>query len=161
MSYIFHSGYGYSKILCQDITSWFIGEHFPRHKLEIDIIHRGMKRDGVFGWCDISSRNTSRPRKFLIEMQTHLDKETYMKTLLHELTHVAQWIRGDLKLKHGKMCYCQEPVENYDYEDQPHEIEAREQEEVLYQEYMNKDVPVEEVSQGWCNRLCGGVIIRK
>jgi hypothetical protein len=42
------------------------------------------------------------------------------------------------------MCYCQEPVENYDYEDQQHEIEAHEQEEILYQLYMN--VPASKVA---------------
>jgi hypothetical protein len=159
MSSIFTSGYGYSKNLCQDIASWFLEKYFPRHKLEIDIVHRGMKREGVFGWCDISSTNTSRPRKFLIEMQTGMDRETYIKTLLHELTHVAQWIRGDLKLKHGKLCYSHEPVENYAYDDQPHEIEAREQEEKLYLWYLNdrKIVSVKEVSHGFGNRLCSPV----
>jgi hypothetical protein len=34
------------------------------------------------------------------------------------------------------MCYCKEPVEKYEYWDQPHEIEAREQEETLYEEYI-------------------------
>jgi len=40
-------------------------------------------------------------------------------------------------------------VENYDYEDQPHEIEAREEEERLYDLWLNviKGVPVEQVSQ--------------
>lgn len=155
MSYIFTSGYGYSKNVCQDVTSWFIEKYFPRHKLEVDIVHRGMKREGVFGWCDISSNNTWRPRKFLIELQTGMDRKTYIKTLLHELTHVAQWIRGDLKLKHGKLCYSHEPVENYDYVDQPHEIEAREQEEILYDLYLKEQLgmPVAEVAHWFPNRL--------
>ena len=33
------------------------------------------------------------------------------------------------------MYYKNEPVDNYDYEDQPHEIAARESEETLYKEY--------------------------
>ena len=34
------------------------------------------------------------------------------------------------------MYYKNEPVENYSYDDQPHEIAAREAEESLYQEYV-------------------------
>ena len=87
-----------------------------------------------------------------------MDRKTYIKTLLHELTHVAQWIRGDLKLKHGKLCYSHEPVENYDYVDQPHEIEAREQEEILYDLYLKEQlgVPVAEVAHWFPNRLMRG-----
>jgi len=99
----------------------------------------------------------------LIELDTYMDSETYTKTLLHELTHLAQWVRGSLRHRYGKLCYSLEPVENYDYFDQPHEIEAREQEEILYERYLNEKqvVPAQEPSQGWCNRLCGGAMITK
>ena len=148
MSSIYHSGYGYSKIICEDATSWFLNEYFPRHKIDVDIIHKGLKREGVVGYCDVIE-GYYRPRHFLIELQTHMDKETYIKTLFHELTHMAQWIRGDLRSRYGKLCYSLEPVSNYDYEDQPHEIEAREEEVRLYDLWLNviKGVPVEQVSQ--------------
>ena len=86
-----------------------------------------------------SMPRSSRPRNFLIEIDTHMDEELYTKTLLHELTHMAQWIDGDLRFRYGKLCYSLEPVENYDYEDQPHEIEAREEEERLYDCYVNRN----------------------
>ncbi len=72
---------------------------------------------------------------------------------------MAQWVRGSLKLKSGKLCYSQEPVENYDYEHQPHEIEAREEEERLYLWYLNdrNGVPAGQVSHGFGNRLCSSV----
>ena len=79
-------------------------------------------------------------------------REDYIKTLLHELSHLAQWVRGSLKLKCGKMIYCQEPVENYEYWYQPHEIEARNEEERLYAEYIG--VPQVQVAQTFTNRLC-------
>jgi hypothetical protein len=34
------------------------------------------------------------------------------------------------------MCYCKEPVEKYEYWHQPHEVEAREQENILYLKYL-------------------------
>jgi hypothetical protein len=134
MSSIYHSGYGYSKILCEDVTSWFLNEYFPRHKIDVDIIHRGLKLDGVVGYCSVIG-NWYRPRHFLIELQTHMSKELYIKTLFHELTHLAQWVDGSLRFRYGKMCYSHELVENYDYFDQPHEIEAREEEIRLYEWY--------------------------
>ena len=72
-----------------------------------------------------------------------------MKTPFHELTHVAQWIRGDLRFRHGKMSYCQQSVEDIVYEDRGHEIEAREEEERLYLMYLNDrfGVPVGELDQ--------------
>jgi len=53
MSSIYHSGYGYSKIICEDVTSWFLNTYYPRHKIAIDIVHRGLKRDKVVGYCDV------------------------------------------------------------------------------------------------------------
>ena len=158
MSYIHHSGYGYSKKLCEDVTSWFVNNYYPRHKLDIDIVHRGLKCDRVVGLCDVNGPS-SRPRAFLIDLQAHMEKELYIKTLFHELTHMGQWIDGKLRFRNGKMRYCQEPVENYDYEDQPHEIEARKWEEMLYDRYLidKQGVPPGEPSTGFTNRLCSAV----
>ena len=155
MSSIYHSGYGYSKKLCEDVTSWFLNKYYPRHKIDVDIVHRGSKREGVYGYCDVIGRS-HRPRHFLIELQTEMSKELYIKILFHELKHLAQWVDGSLRFRHGKMCYCQEPVEKYDYVDQPHEIEAREWEEILYDLYLNdkQGVPVKQVAhQSFPNRL--------
>ena len=46
-SFISYSGYGYSKLLCEDVTTWFLNKFFPRHKLDVEILHRGLKREGV------------------------------------------------------------------------------------------------------------------
>ena len=158
MSNIYHSGYGYSKILCEDITSWFLNNFFPRHKISVDIVHKGLKREQVVGYCDVMGK-TYRPRHFLIELQSDMDKETYTKTLLHELVHLRQWVLGSLHFKSGKLCYSQEPVENWDYEHQPHEIEAREEEDRLYDWWMTDTfgVSVGKVAHGFTNRLCAAV----
>ena len=157
-STIFHSGYGYSKILCEDVTTWFLNQFFPRHKITVDIIHRGLKREAVYGYCDVVGESY-RPRHFVIELQTDMPKELYIKTLFHELTHLAQWVRGSLRVRYGKMCYSKEPVEKWDYWHQPHEIEAREEEERLYEWYLmdKQGMPVDEPSTVFTNRLCGAV----
>lgn len=114
----------------------------------------GLRREQVYGYCDVVGE-TYRPRHFLIELNTYMDDELYIKTLLHELTHLRQWVVGSLRLRSGKMYYDKEPVEFYDYWHQPHEIEAREQEETLYVEYLfdELNVPVPEVVQFFPNRL--------
>ena len=100
-----------------------------------------------------------RPRHFLIELQPYMSRELYIKILFHELTHLAQWVDGSLRFRHGKLCYSLEPVEKWDYEDQPHEIEARENEQILYDQYLSDNMGVTEpqVSHWFANRLCGGV----
>ena len=154
MSYISHSGYGYRKRICEDVTSWFLNRFFPRHKITVDIVHRGLNRECVYGYCDVVGE-TYRPRHFLIELNTHMEEELYIKTLLHELTHLRQWVVGSLRLRSGKMYYGKECMENVDYWYQPHEVEAREQEETLYFEYLMDDdcVPEPKVLECFSNRL--------
>jgi hypothetical protein len=158
MSYVTYSGYGYSKRLCEDVTFWFLNKFLPRHKIDVEILHRGLKREGVYGYCDVAGE-TQRPREFLIELDTHMPEELYIKTLLHELTHLHQWVAGSLRLRYGKLCYSKEPVQKYEYWYQPHEIEAREQEETLYLEYLQETgrVPVQKVAQYFPNRLLQAV----
>jgi hypothetical protein len=132
---LYKSGYGYSKTLCEDVVTWFVSKYFPHHKLEIEVLHRGLKREGALGFCDVAGE-TVRPREFLIEMDTHLDKKTYVRTLLHELYHCKQFITGELKLKSSKKYFKGECMEDLEYWQQPHEIHAFWNEKILYQEYL-------------------------
>ena len=158
MSYITTSGYGYRKRICEDVTSWFLNRFFPRHKIHVEILHRGLNREQVYGYCDYVGESY-RPREFLIELNTYMDEELYIKTLLHELTNLRQWVVGSLRLRSGKMYYGKECVEDYEYWYQPHEIEAREQEETLYLEYLfdKNGWTVPQVVQFFPNRLTQAV----
>jgi hypothetical protein len=158
MSYITLSGYGYNKRLCEDVTTWFLNKFLPRHKIEVEILHRGLRREGVYGYCDFVGESY-RPREFLIEIGTYFNEELYIKTLLHELTHLRQWVVGSLRSKRGKMYYGKVSVEDIEYWYQPHEIEAREQEETLYVEYLTekRGVPVPKVAWWFPNRLMQAV----
>ena len=126
-----HSGYGYSSRRCSDVTKWFISTYMPRHKLDIHIHHRGMKRDNVYGWvwaedCDY------RPRTFEIEMRCNMREEEYIKVLMHELWHIYQHVKGMLKDKYGKRLWKGVDMTEMDYELRPWEKEACEMEDVLY-----------------------------
>jgi hypothetical protein len=155
---LYTEGYGYPKRLCEDVVIWFISKYFPRHKLEIEVLHRGLKREGSFGYCDVDGE-TYRPRSFLIELDTYLDKKTYTTVLLHELIHLKQWVNGELKLKASKRYFKGECVEDLHYWEQPHEIQAHTQESILYQEYMEEKnpVPAPKVAHYFPNRLMQAV----
>lgn len=158
MSVLNISGYGYPKRTCEDVASWFLNKFFPRHKIYVEIVHRGLRHEGVRGWCDVLEE-TYRPREFIIELNTHMPEELYIKTLLHELTHLRQWVVGSLRQKRGKMYYDKECMEDYEYWFKPHEIEAREQEETLYVKYLTETqgVPVRKVAQFFPNRLLNAI----
>ena len=128
-------GYGYSKHLCEDIASWFIKKYIPRHKFYVRIVHKGLKREHSFGFCDFVDQ-AYRPRVFVIEVQSNLSKEFYIKTLIHEFVHLRQWLQGTLRMKSGKMYFDGESVEKYEYMDQPHEVEAYDSEERLAREFL-------------------------
>ena len=73
----------------------------------------------------------------MIELQTHLPKENYIKTLLHELYHCYQHVKGDLRDVRGVRCWKGINCSNLDYDEMPWEIEAHQKEKELYEEYMN------------------------
>ena len=103
----------------------------PRHKIDIYVNHRGLLREGVFGWCTVLDSD-SRPREFEIEIHNRLDNEKYTKTLLHELWHVFQHVKGHLRDKRGKRLWRGIDHTETDYSDQPWEVEALKMEDVLY-----------------------------
>ena len=94
MLYIDIAGNGPRKT-CRGVIEWFKSQYLPRHHLEISIHYRGLKRDGVMGWCMVEGQ-ICRPRSFLIEIQSGLNEEDHLKTLFHELWHVYQHIKGTL-----------------------------------------------------------------
>jgi hypothetical protein len=132
---LYTEGYGFSKRLCEDVVTWFVSKYLPRHKLEIEVLHRGMKRESAYGYCDVAGRHYN-PREFLIELDTHMNKKTYATVLIHELIHLRQWVKGELKIKSSKMHYRGECIEGLHYFEKPHEIQAHYYENILYQKYL-------------------------
>ena len=134
---IYISGSKYSRRRCEGIVEWFVTKYLKRYNIEIEVLHRGLLREGVWGWCTVSDCDW-RPRSFLIEIHNRLNREDYTKTLLHELYHVLQHIRGDLRDKRGIRCWKGVNCDNLEYSEQPWEIEAYSKEKELYQEYLTQ-----------------------
>ena len=134
MLYLTYSGYNYSKKRCERIVNWFVDKHLSNYKVIINVDHKGILHEGVFGWmwaadCDY------RPRDFEVELHNRMNPEDYTKTLLHELWHLYQHVTGQLKDKYKKRLWKGVDHSKTDYEDQPWEVEANRMEELLYEEY--------------------------
>ena len=102
--------------------------------MQIHIAHKGLLREGVFGWTWTTDAQY-RPREFEVAVHNRMTPEHYTKTLLHELWHVLQHVKGTLKDKHNKRLWKGIDHSETDYDDQPWEKEALKMEEVLYKKY--------------------------
>ncbi len=134
MLYLTHSGYKYSKRRCESIVTWFVGKYLPNHKLYINVDHKGLRRESVFGWAWVVPPDY-RPREFEVEIHNGLSPALYTETLLHELWHVYQHVTGQLKDKYNKRYWKGIDHSETNYDDQPWEKEAHKMEEVLVREY--------------------------
>lgn len=113
---------------------WFMKNTLPRHHIELSVNHRGLLREGVYGWCSVED-DDYRPRSFLIEIHNRLSEEDYLKTLFHELWHVYQYVKGDLKERRSKTYWRGNLIQG-DYSEDPSEIDALNMESILYEKYM-------------------------
>ena len=134
MLFLSHSGYKYSTNRCESIVTWFVDKYLPRHKIFVHVDHKGLLREGVFGWQWITDSD-SRPREFEIEIHNRLSPALYTETLLHELWHVYQHVTGQLKDKYNKRYWKGIDHSKTDYDDQPWEKEAHLMEKKLIREY--------------------------
>jgi hypothetical protein len=132
---IYTYGYGYSQRRCKDAVRWFCSQYLRRHKIVIEVLHRGLRRELVLGYCSVIDCNW-KPRVFLIEIQSGLNESDYLITLFHELHHCFQHIKGDLRDKKGIRCWKGIDCSEVDYTNQPWEIEANQREQELYEEYI-------------------------
>jgi hypothetical protein len=134
---LYITGYNARKRRCEDTVRWFLNKHLPRHHITVEVLHRGLRREQSYGYCSVAG-DIYRPREFLIEIDPKLDLELYTKTILHELVHLRQWVKGLLKERRGKMFYKDKTFEDLEYWQYPHEIEAHYLEEVLYEDYLHE-----------------------
>ena len=128
-------GYGYSRILSEDIATWFINKFLSDYDFYVRIAHKGLKRQNSFGFCDCLCEENS-TKVFVVDIQSKLPHTLYTKTLLHEFVHVHQFLKGELETRSGKTFYHGECVEKYEYMEQPHEIEAYGAEDKLFVDFM-------------------------
>lgn len=133
-------------------TKWMIehllGSRLARN-LHIDINIKRLKN--LRGDC-IWIGNNHKPRRFKINISSRLRFETFLTTLAHELVHVKQYVKGELKdyirypglcKWNGKQIYYGEH-DYYTHPTFPWEIEAYGHQSSIYCKYLidNDKVPI-------------------
>ena len=134
MLFLSHSGYKYSTKRCESIVTWFVDKYLPRHKISVHVDHKGLLREGVYGW-QWPTDSDYRPREFEIEIHNRMTPENYTKTLLHELWHVHQHVKNQLKDKYNKRLWRGIDHSDTAYANQPWEKDATRMEKILYKKY--------------------------
>jgi len=123
--------------LAESVARFCIHKLMPRMKtLEVAItLSRDM--DGADGFC-LNRTN----REFELEIDSRLDYEDFVSCICHEMTHVKQHARGELK-DHTlaiKLWKGTEHITLYstvdEYMSLPWEAEAYEQQEILLREWL-------------------------
>ena len=124
-----------------DIAHW-VGLHLmPRlqSKLFVNIvlISKLHEKDGVSGDCIWEDESCNRPREFTVRVNSSQSLQDILSTVAHEMVHVKQYARGELKdfSRTIKLCKWQGKtvdVDSIDYYDHPWEIEAHGRERGLF-----------------------------
>lgn len=130
---LYTSGHKTRKKLCSKVVEWFYSNYLIEYDATIEVLHRGLIHEGVYGYCDVVDDDY---KEYLIEIHNKLTKEEYIKCLIHELVHVHQFCTGSLEIKSCKRYYKGVCMDDLDYENQDHEIEAHKREEELYGELL-------------------------
>ena len=137
------SGSGKRKrALVNEAATFFIKELMPRMRtLTVNINLNPHFRDNTdcYGDC-LWSELSSKPREFDMNLDSS-DNEIMIQTLAHEMVHVKQWARGELKdfagYKKARWKKTMIDCEKTKYDDLPWEIEAHKLEKILYDKWLN------------------------
>ena len=117
--------------LSRDVISWFDEKFLTDYNYEITI--QSTELD-VFALMHVSGE-LEEPREFHIEMDATQSDQEFIKSLLHELVHIEDYILGNLTEKECERSWKGILYEYEDYVDQPWEIRAEELENSYYEQY--------------------------
>ena len=101
-----------------------------------------VKRDNVYAWCCPIDDHV-RPREFEIELDSSLGRVTSIRTLAHEMVHVRQWVKNELKdyVRKDTHWHGSSVSPDTPYRELPWEVEAYALQNQLASEYFawNRD----------------------
>ena len=120
-----------------DVISFMLKKILPRFRtLQIDVhISNLQAKEGVYAFCHSFS-----DREFIIEIDRKLDYYDLIETVCHEMIHVKQHARKELKDYHtGTVLWKNKKYDmnQDDYNDFPWEHEAYEKEFLYAKSYLN------------------------
>jgi hypothetical protein len=119
-------------------TNFLLGKRLANN-ISIKLIFNNKNLDkNIYGFCDwdCDKRN---PRNFIISIDPNLSKRMTLMVIAHEIVHVKQYARGELKdlMRLNKVKYLGKLYDEgkINYWVQPWEIEARDYEKLLHREF--------------------------
>jgi hypothetical protein len=129
--------------LCKDAIKWY-GRKLLTERIynEIEILLEfdpTLTKDNLYGCVDWND-SSSKSRDFTISMDPNLGKRNMLIVLAHEMVHVKQYAKGELKdFVYGTRVKFKGSIiddNKVDYWDQPWEIEAHGREKGLYLKFL-------------------------
>ena len=94
------------------------------------------KKEQAYGFCHIIDDSLSKPREFMIELDTSMRYkfDQILTWLAHEMVHLKQFVRGELcDYETGRVQWKSRTFGKVHYDDQPWEKEAYRLEGELYE----------------------------
>lgn len=124
----------------KDATFFFVQKLMPRVKkliIDVILIDNLTKDENLYGDCTYEDDN-HRPREFTIRLDASVDFETMLDTLSHEMIHVKQYVRGELKelIRHPLMYKWKGKLFNCNDKSEPWEKEPYARSYELYEEWL-------------------------
>jgi hypothetical protein len=111
------------KELAHKVIAWYLKKEMPRFKtLDIMVKLTNCYEKGAYGYCMELDDN----RTFELEIDKNLRLFDFVSTICHEMTHLKQYARSEMKqLDDGRIRWKKKVYpSDYDYDKSPWEKEA-------------------------------------
>lgn len=107
--------------IAEDVIVWCIGKLMPRMKtLDIEVEFENLKKEGAYGFCLEGDNN----REFIITINRGMNLLDLVSTICHEMVHVKQYARRELRSVNGNVMWKKKVYNNVDYDNAPWEKQA-------------------------------------
>lgn len=108
--------------------------------IEVLFISNFLNSEDRYGEMSYTDYDSYLPRDFEILLDARLPKDKLIKTIAHEMVHVKQYAKGQLRdmVRVPKKKFLNEFYDDdLDYFERPWEKEAADLEDILYEDWMN------------------------
>lgn len=117
--------------LCEDVMNWYSDTFLNNYDFGVTVIHSNLN--------DYSAvMHSTDEFEFVIEINKKLPRVEYIKTLIHEMFHIEDYLLGNLSEENGRLLWKGMFYEN----DKPWEIRAEELENYYYEIYSSTLVSI-------------------
>lgn len=129
------------RAIARDVIQFVCHKFMSRYRnLEFTVkgLDTLLTKEYIHGDC-IWTDDYVNPRQFLVRIDTTQPLRLFIETLMHELTHVKQWVLGEMKWyvrEDGNRWNGKTVAKKTKYYDLPWEIEARGREYGLTEEFL-------------------------